>query len=201
MKWVDGWAARAQRFADRRDEHYRRHQEAVRAGTTAPTLIDRASASSQRLVQADDRYFQQLCQVIQVLTAGPVSGPDGTPVRICLSESVVPFLLSSRPPKDSMPKSWLHAIATERTLTGQAAAIRLSGSIPTWVYAYALSGPPHQVRHRFRYGFQANRYVLALAQDVRSRGVSALNWSSRDWQVWNANNRPLAYRTRIRKVL
>jgi hypothetical protein len=174
--WIDRWAARSQRFADRRDEHYRQHQEAVRAGTAPPTWIDRSSAHSQQVADTIDANFRQVRDVVEILSAGPVSGPDNIPVRICLSEGSVQFLLSSRPPKLSMPKPWLHAITTERTLTSKAAAVTMSACIPTWVHAYAVSGPQRQVRYRFRFSMQAIRYVLELARDVRKHGVVALDF-------------------------
>jgi hypothetical protein len=168
------WAARTHRTADRRDEHYRQHQEAVRAGRQPPGPGDRFSASWQQLAEADNSYFQRCCQVIQLLTSGPVSGPDGIPVLICLAESSVRYLLISRPPKLPMPGPWLRAIAMERTLTGQAARIKMTGCTPRFAYAYAMSGPPLQVRRRFRYSADALTYVLGLAEDVRSRGVQVL---------------------------
>ena len=45
---------------------------------------------------------------------------------------------------------------------------------PTFVYAYAMSGPMHWKSHHFQYTAEAITYVLALAEDVRSRGVRAL---------------------------
>jgi len=73
-----------------------------------------------------------------------------------------------------MPKPWLRAIATEHTLTAKAAAVTISGSARTRVYAYALSGPQYQTCYRFRYSAYAIKYVLALAQDIRPHGVVAL---------------------------
>lgn len=119
--------------------------------------------------------FDLLCQVIPLLTAGPLSGPDGIPVLICLSERGRRW---SPPPKLPMPEPWLQAIAAERTLTGQAARIQMTMCSPEFVHAYAMSGPPHRIRRRFRYfggSLGALAYVLALAEDVRSRGVKALS--------------------------
>jgi hypothetical protein len=172
-------AARMQRSADRRDERYRQHLEALRAGTAAPTLVERLTAPGQDAPgqdagEADQRLFQKIGQVIQLLAAGPVSGPDGIPVLICLSEHA-----SSRPPKLPLPKAWLQAIAAEPTLTGQVARIEMGSYSPGFVYAYAMSGPPVQLRRSFRdrrgwFTDDPLTYVLALAEDVRSRGVAAL---------------------------
>lgn len=120
MKIMDLLAPRLQRSADRRDERYRQHLEAVHAGTATPTLAERYDAIAARHADADQRLSRKIGQVIQLLAAGPVSGPDGIPVLICLSEHA-----SSRPLKLPLPKAWLQAIAAEPTLTGQVARIEM----------------------------------------------------------------------------
>lgn len=40
VKWTERWIARAQRKADLRDERFRRHEEAVRAGTGKRSFMD-----------------------------------------------------------------------------------------------------------------------------------------------------------------
>jgi hypothetical protein len=75
MKMMDRLAARMQRGADRRDEWYRQHLEAVRAGTAAPTMVGRLTAPVRGADEADQRQFETIGQVIQLLAAGPVSGP------------------------------------------------------------------------------------------------------------------------------
>lgn len=180
MKITDRLAARMQRSADRRDERYRQHLEAVRAGTAAPTLAERLTAPTpgHSIVEAEREAFKQISQVIKLLAAGPVSGPDGIPVLICLTEHSMRYPWS-RPPKLPFPKAWARAIAAEPTLTGQVAMIQMQFAYPGFVYAYAMSGPPLWLRRKFkdRQGFFTGdplAYVLALAEDVRSRGVAAL---------------------------
>lgn len=157
-RWMDRWAARAQRKSDERAKRWqKRRQEQIRSGQ----------------VTSSEERFNLLCEVILLLTGDPVSGPDGVPVFICLSER-----RWSPRPKLPMPESWLRAIASERTLTGQAARVIMVGSSPDYVHAYAMSGPPHSIRRSFRvFGgpTAALAYVLALAKDVRSRGVKALS--------------------------
>jgi hypothetical protein len=181
MKIADRLAARMQRSADRRDERYRQHLEAVRAGTAAPTLVERltAPAPGQSVAEAAHRHFEKVGRVIQLL-AGPVSGPDGIPVLICLCEHSRRYPWS-RPPKLPVPESWARAIAAEPTLTGQVARIQMWCDYPGFVYAYAMSGPRLRLRRKFmrrgRLSGDPLAYVLALAEDVRSRGVAALRQS------------------------
>jgi hypothetical protein len=159
--WIDRLVARSQRKSDERAARWQdRQRERVRSGLITP---------------ADESYLAVLCKVIRLLTAEPVSGPDGIPVFICLSERSGRW---SPPPKLPMPERWLQAIALERTLTGQAARIQMTLCYPEFVRAYAMSGPPHRMRRSFRYSGgtgAALTYVLALAEGVRSRGVKALN--------------------------
>lgn len=160
-RWMDRWAARAQRNSDQRAARWQeRRRKRVRSGLITPS---------------DHSYFDLLCKVIPLLTAEPVSGPDGIPVMICLSERSGRW---SPPTRLPVPRPWMKAIALERTLTGQAARIQMTECSPEFVRAYAMSGPPHRIRRSFRYSGgsgPALAYVLALAEDVRSRGVKALN--------------------------
>jgi hypothetical protein len=160
---VERWAERMQRKADQRDERYRQHQEAVRSGAEAPS-------------PGDQLTFERYRQLIELLTGGPVSGPDQIPILICINNS----LLGSRVPESQMPASWLAAIARETTTTGKVARLAMVLDSPRFAYAYTLSGPPRQLSHRFkesRIGHWEDpvSYVLSLGEDVRVYGVQALN--------------------------
>lgn len=129
-------------------------------------------------LETDSNAFQRLRKVIQLLAAGPVAGPDRVPVRICLNDSIMRYyLLPGRPPGDPMPRTWMVAIASERTLTGQASRILTVGGRGRFVYvdAHTLTGPPLRMRRRFGRWSVAEAHVLALAEDIRTRGSVVLD--------------------------
>src|ERR1700677_2223490 len=93
---------------------------------------------------ADRIIIERYCQVIELLTAGPISGPDGIPILICLSSNTLGTV-----PKERMPKPWRQAIAAERTPVGQAIKIQMTACLPQYAHAYTMSGPTLRLRHRF----------------------------------------------------
>lgn len=95
MRWMDQWAARAQRKSDERAARWQeRQQENARNGRT--TVTDRWAARAQ--LRSDQRAarWQREQALQQLVPSGPVEGPGGSEVFISVEQTGLWWLTRSK---------------------------------------------------------------------------------------------------------
>jgi len=86
MRWMDRWAARAQRKADiRRARWQERQQEKARSGRM--TIMDRWASRAQRKADARNAHWQRVEPLRKLVPRGPVAGPGGSKVFISVEQT------------------------------------------------------------------------------------------------------------------
>lgn len=188
MKWTDRWIARAQRKSDLRAERFRRHEEAVRAGTESPNFMERMESSmtlSERRLKARVR-FQVACAHERLInpgwpltappydvslgladawrtwvTDGPIRGPDGIEVIIWIrsDDKDLPF---HDPPYDQAAVTWEELAESQKTYT---VCVRRSPAGPA------------QRRISFATETSARWAAIEFARAVRQSGVTWIRQS------------------------
>ncbi len=96
MRWIDRWAARAQRKAgERRARWQERQQEKARSGRM--TLMDRWAARAQG--QADERMarWRELEPLRRLVTDAPIRGPGDSAAVISIDQTGTRWLSRSNP--------------------------------------------------------------------------------------------------------
>jgi hypothetical protein len=76
MRWMDRWAARAQRKSDERQARWQERQE-EKARSGRMTAMDRWAAGAQRKSDERAARWPDLEPLRQLVASGPVEGPDG----------------------------------------------------------------------------------------------------------------------------
>ncbi|HEX7160727.1 MAG TPA: hypothetical protein VF223_05755 [Trebonia sp.] len=95
MRWMDRWAARAQRKSDERAARWReRQQEKARSGRS--TVTDRWVARAQRKSDERAARWQKVEALRQLVPSRPVEGPGGSEVFINIEQTGLWWLSRSK---------------------------------------------------------------------------------------------------------
>jgi hypothetical protein len=94
MRWMDRWAARAQRKSDQRQARWLERQlEKAHSGRT--TVTDRWVARAQRKSDEREARWQKAEALRQRVPRGPVAGPGGSEVFIRVEQAALGWLSRS----------------------------------------------------------------------------------------------------------
>jgi hypothetical protein len=176
VKWAERWVARAQRRADLRAERFRRHEEAVRAGTEPPGFLDGIESRLDRPPfvklyvnpewaregRPDDAWLRLVDAWLTWVKNGLVSGPDGVEVTIRVRHAGqdLPFHF---PPGD---RAWVKRAELAGRREDYAVCVRRMAA-----------GPVETIRS-FPAETSARWYAVELAREIRLAGLTALRPSS-----------------------
>lgn len=86
MRWMDRWAARAQRKSDERQARWRRRQQ-EKARSRRMTLTDRWAARAQRKSDERAARWRELEPLRRQVPSGPVQGPGGSEAFISVMQT------------------------------------------------------------------------------------------------------------------
>lgn len=176
VKWAERWVTRAQRRGDLRAERFRRHEEAVRAGTEPPGFVERIGSTINqvpflpRYVNSEwalegrpaDASIRLADAWLTWVRNGLVCGPDGVEVTIWIRRAGqdLPF---HHPPDD---RAWVKRAELPDRREDYAVCVR---RMP--------AGPVESIRS-FPAETSARWYAVELAREIRLDGITTLRLAS-----------------------
>ncbi len=181
-QWMDRWAAHAQRKSDERAARWReRQREKARSGRI--TAADRFAASAQRKSDERAARWQELEPLRQLLTSGPITGPDDSSAVIRV---------------DQTGASWLargHFVPTGGSGGGFALVALLITELIWWlvfrrsytIHVRTNGRPPIKIHRRMPSEIAAYRAAAQLVMLFHDKGPAALHiWQADDFGTTNA---------------
>ena len=173
MRWMDRWAAHAQRKSDERAARWaRRQHEKARTGRT--TFMDRWAVRAQRKSDEAAARWREVDPIDQLLASGPVRGPLGSTAVIRVYPTAWPWrgtVVSSGGGGGAYVLAFLLIIAAIRFLI-----FRRSRS---WTVYARYDGYPPRTRVRLASQQAAYRAATELVGRFQAEGPTALE----SWQA------------------
>ena len=173
VRWMDRWAARAQRKSDARVARWQERQR-ERTCRGQMTVMDRWAARIQRKSDAREARWQERGRLYSLVSSGPVEGPGGSEVFISVEQTGLWWLRWWKKPVPTTPGgSWLSVALLTSLLISEAIWWLVFRRAYT-VHVRTNGHPPMKLSVRLPSEVAAYRAAAQLVSRFQAEGPIAL---------------------------